>query len=62
MKCDFNYCIYSKKCACILDEIQIDSFGMCETCEMVAIPKNSLEEYKKIRLKEIKELWKNYNK
>ena len=57
MTCEYNYCIYNKKLTCILDEIQVDSSGMCDSCETVAIPQESLEKYKEKRLKEIEEIW-----
>ena len=62
MKCEFNYCIYNKELVCILDEIQIDSLGSCEACEMVNISKEILEKHKKRRLNEIEKIWENYNK
>ena len=65
MKCDFDYCIYNTRSICVLDEIQIDSLGMCIEYEIVTIPKEILEKYKKRRLKEIEEIeeiWKNYDK
>ena len=43
MNCDFNYCIYNKEYACILDEIQIDTSGICALCEVVNIPKEDIE-------------------
>ena len=52
MKCEFDYCIYNKEFTCILDEIQINSSGMCEECEFVAVPKEILEKYKNQRIKE----------
>ena len=62
MRCEFDYCIYNNESTCILDEIQVDSLGVCEECEVVTIPKETLGEYKKTRLKEIAEIWKNYDK
>ena len=50
MTCEYDYCIYNKKLTCILDEIQVNSSGMCDSCETVAIPQESLEEYKEKRL------------
>jgi len=32
MKCENEYCIYNKDYLCILDEINIDSLGMCDSC------------------------------
>ena len=59
MICDFDYCVYNKKFTCILDRIQINSLGMCEQCEIVTVPRGNLEKYKKKRLEEIEEIWKN---
>jgi len=50
MKCDFDYCIYNKELACILESIQINSLGMCEECMMVTIPDGTLESLKKEQL------------
>ena len=62
MKCEFDYCIYNKEYACILDEIQIDALGICASCEIVVIQKEIVEKYKKARLDEIKEIWESNNK
>lgn len=59
MNCEFNDCIYNKGSSCILDEIQVNSLGMCESCEIVAVPKEILETLKNRRLKEIEEIWGN---
>lgn len=32
MNCENNFCIYQNKDKCILDEISIDSSGMCTEC------------------------------
>ena len=56
MKCEFEYCVYNRKCNCILDEIQIDRLGICESCEIVTIPEGKLEKYKEERLKEIENM------
>jgi len=57
MKCEFDDCIYNRGFACILDEIQIDSLGMCEACEIINVPKENVEKYKTKRLKEIERTW-----
>ena len=51
MNCEYSYCIYNKKSACVLDTIQMDSLGMCEMCEIVTVPKENLEKYKQQHLK-----------
>ena len=53
MKCDFDYCIYNRDFICILDEIQIDSLGMCESCETVTVPKENLKEYKHLHFNKL---------
>ena len=58
MNCEFDYCIYNKGHICILDEIQTDSLGMCSECEIVNVPKETISQYKYIRLQEID---KTYN-
>ena len=42
MKCEFDYCIYNKSFSCIVEEIKINSLGLCDECEIVAIPKEIL--------------------
>ena len=59
MNCEFDYYVYNKEFVCILDEIEINSLGMCDVCEIVTIPEKTLEKYKKVRLKGIEEIWKN---
>jgi len=55
MKCEFDFCVYNRDFACILDEIQINALGMCENCEIIAVPKTVLDHRKQQRLKEIEE-------
>ena len=44
-----------RKCLCILDDVQMDQLGMCDACEIAAIPEEVLAEYKEKRLKAIDE-------
>ena len=62
MTCEFDYCIYNKKYACILDKIHMNSLGMCDECEMVTVSEKILEAGKAARLKKIKETWENFDK
>ena len=62
MKCEVDYCVYNRKSECTLDKIEIDQLGMCDSCEIVTIPKEELEKYKEKRLKQIKEIWEKYDK
>ena len=61
MNCALNYCIYNKDHVCILNEIEIDSLGMCESCELVSVPEERIDEecieiYKSKRLDQIEGL------
>lgn len=53
MKCDFSCCIYNKNDACILSDIRINGFGMCEECILVSIPQEELGTRKQYQLEQI---------
>jgi len=55
MRCEAEYCIYNKSSVCLLEKIQIDALGMCDSFETVSIPPKHLAEYKQKRLNEIAE-------
>ena len=59
MKCKNQLCIYNKDCVCILDEVNLNSFGACESSESISFPKDFLEERKTNRLKELSDAWKD---
>jgi len=59
MKCELNYCIHNNEFNCILDQVQLNSLGMCDECELVTIPEKTLEKCKRARLREIEEIWRN---
>ena len=61
MKCELDYCIYNKEHTCALDEIQMDVLDMCSEYEIITIPKESVKQYKKIRLEEIKKTMGNHS-
>ncbi len=46
MKCENCFCIYQENGKCILDEINLDITGQCDSCIYVDIPKKDLEKYK----------------
>ena len=46
MKCENRFCIYQSKGKCILDEINIDSLGMCVECIHPAIDEKILNQAK----------------
>ena len=59
MKCENNFCVYQHEDKCILDEISVDSLGMCEECIYPDIDEKILNKAKMKLLKEYKN--KNYN-
>ncbi|MCL1863503.1 MAG: hypothetical protein FWF78_08055 [Defluviitaleaceae bacterium] len=50
MNCANDYCLYNRAFECILDEVSLDSIGMCDDCIVVKIDENILEEEKKMQL------------
>lgn len=55
MRCGCEYCIYNKNYVCILKEIELTGFGMCEECILVS-PDWALLESEKKRQREIIEI------
>ena len=53
MKCDFDYCIYNRYFVCILDEIDINGSGQCNSCIMISLKEDVLEKLKNNQLCEI---------
>ncbi len=54
MKCELNYCIYHMNDKCTLDEVQINSLGMCNECIIVSVDRDYLEKAKHRQLEDIK--------
>ena len=50
MNCLKELCIYQKDDKCMLDSIELDNNGCCESCIFVNIPSNLLE-YEKENLR-----------
>ena len=52
MKCEFTYCVHNENGFCLLEEIAVNAWGMCEECILVDISEADLragkEEYTKI--------------
>jgi len=46
MTCEFNHCIYNKNFKCIVEEIEINGLGMCDTCITVSLNYEFLEKEK----------------
>ena len=47
MDCENIFCIYQSKGKCTVEEIEIDSMGMCATCLYPEIDKKVLERAKR---------------
>ncbi len=55
MECLNEFCIYQKNDKCILDEIEIDIGGNCQSCIYPDIPPQILEQEKEKLLKQFEE-------
>jgi len=53
MNCEFDYCVYNQDSICLLNEIQINSLGMCEDCILVTIADEDLKRAKEKQLKDM---------
>ena len=47
INCEFDHCKYNKNFKCVLDEISVNAFGMCEDCILVSFERDFLEKKKK---------------
>jgi hypothetical protein len=61
IKCYYEYCVYQKDNACILDDVEINSIGMCEHAEVVSLGEDFLAAAKQRRLDEIAQRWSHEN-
>ena len=43
MKCFFEYCTHNRHYLCLLDEIQINSRGMCDMYDLMVLDEDFLE-------------------
>ena len=50
MRCENGLCLYYDKGKCILDEISVDSLGMCAECMLVSIDEKIIEEKRREQL------------
>ncbi len=53
VNCELDYCIYNRSGKCIVGQIQINSFGMCDEFIIVSIDKEYLEGAKQKQLEDI---------
>lgn len=56
MKCENLYCIYEQNGKCILDEIEINSVGMCSECILLPIPIDAADKMKSVKREEFEKL------
>ncbi len=56
MICENYFCIYWKKNKCILDDIYLNSLGVCESCINISIPDEELDRLRKEQLADIEDL------
>ncbi len=49
MKCENFYCIYEQDGECLLEQIEINSTGMCSECILPSFPPDMLEKVKYIQ-------------
>ena len=57
MTCENELCVYNSNSKCALDEVGIDSLGMCDSCIMVELEEAFLESEKERQLRRIDERW-----
>ena len=53
MKCEFDYCMYNKDFECMVDDLEINSLGMCDACIVISLDKEFLEKEKQRQLSEL---------
>lgn len=50
MNCAHKFCIYNRDFLCVLEEVNINSFGICDDCIIVNLEEDFLETQKKLQL------------
>ena len=55
MNCANDYCLYNKEFKCTLEEVNIDSMGICDDCILVNIDNDVLATEKVRQLSKIAE-------
>ena len=53
MNCSNDLCLHNKGYICTLDEVNINTLGMCDDCTMIRLDKSFLEAEKERQLQEI---------
>lgn len=62
MKCEYMLCIYHSDNACILDDIEVNSVGMCESCITVNIPEEYVMKERETALARFKAIHDEWDK
>ena len=60
MNCEQEYCIYNNNGDCILQNISINSLGMCDDCMTITLDKKLLTKFKERELREIESRWQEF--
>ena len=55
MNCAHDYCLYNKGFKCTLEEVNIDSMGLCDECIIVRFDADVLEAEKERQLNKLEE-------
>ena len=45
MQCENDFCIYNETNECLLEKIEVDNIGMCESCIKISLEKESINDY-----------------
>jgi hypothetical protein len=59
MNCENEYCIYNNDLMCCVENISIDSIGICNACIMVSFEKEFLDKQKEKQREEIESRYRN---
>lgn len=60
MRCEQRFCIYNDEDECLLDEIEVNVIGMCDSFILVPISKKTLKTAKNQLLSEFQEQESNW--
>lgn len=60
MQCEYKLCIYYSNNTCILNSIEIDSVGMCNSCIAIDISEEYLQKERDAALNKFKQIHKKW--
>ena len=56
MNCEFEHCVYNRNSECVLNgRIEINAFGMCDSCILVSLDADFLSREKERQLQQMDE-------